>query len=144
MTKMKKLLGPNVKPLIITSKNTVSKSHFLPSNTYLQLQDSKGNLHLTWCCSSWSPLQSCPPDSEMSAAISKPVRKENNTGPHYLGPRPWEKHCSSVTLSSSRNPPTPNLFHSSAEWKVRRWIHKIWVILGHTIFQESERQQWDS
>ena len=53
MTKMKKLLGPNVKPLIITYKNMVSKSHFLPSNTYLHSKGLEvGNLHLTWCCSS--------------------------------------------------------------------------------------------
>lgn len=117
MTKMKKLLGPNVKPLIITYKNTVSKSHFLPSNTYLHSKGLEvGNLHLTWCCSSGllcnhvHQIQKCQqPFQNLS--------EKKITQLHYLGPRPCEKPCSGVALSSTRNPPppTPNLFQFSAE-----------------------------
>jgi len=88
MTKMKKLLGPNVKPLIITYKNTVSESHFLPSNTYLHSKGLEvGNLHLTWCCSSGllcnhaHRIQKCQqPFQNLS--------EKKVTQLYYLGPRP--------------------------------------------------------
>ena len=88
MTKMKKLLGPNVKPLIITYKNTVSESHFLPSNTYLHSKGLEvGNLHLTWCCSSGllcnhaHLIQKCQqPFQNLS--------EKKVTQLYYLGPRP--------------------------------------------------------